>query len=148
MGQSRGIDVAEQGPASDFRNPCPGIDQHLLHQRQIEHDAAVASGKAGKAVPAAADGQQGVPFGGNADNRLHVALAGGAHDPGRPPVDQAVVDAAQAVVERVAAGDQGSVELCVCKVSGQCAAIHPKPPIRMPASLSEAILNESIMNAG
>jgi hypothetical protein len=131
------IDVAEQSAAGDFGRPRFGIDHHVLHQRQVEHDAAIASRQAGKAVPAAADSKQGLPLGGNTNDLLYVTLGYCTDDCHGPAIDQAVVDPAQAVILDVVAGDKRAIELRARKHASQCGIIHPQAlSMSMPASLT------------
>jgi hypothetical protein len=50
-----GIEVPDEGSASDGRGPSVGIDRDRTHPTQFDHDPAVGGGMAGDAVAPSAD---------------------------------------------------------------------------------------------
>jgi hypothetical protein len=79
-----------------------GVDTHAAHLPEVDHDSAVAGGKAGDAVPAAANRDRQVVAARKADRRDHVGRACAAYDQRRPPVIvRAVPDLARICVSLV-----------------------------------------------
>jgi hypothetical protein len=73
-----------------------------LHERQVDHDAAVRHRPPRDVMPAAPDGDLQVAVAGQRDGIDDVGGATAAGDNCRPPVDQPVVDPPSLIVPGVA----------------------------------------------
>ena len=82
------------------------VDAHRSHGGQVDDHAAVAGGKAGQGVPAAADGDEQVLAAREVHRAHDVSDAGAADDQRRPPVVGAVPDRARLVVALVGGPDE------------------------------------------
>ncbi len=105
------VEVAERAAGLGARGPRRGVDRHAAHEREVDHQAAVADGEAGDVVAAAA----------HRDQELMVARAkrtagttsavpSAAHDQARAPVDHRVPDPARLVVVGVLRAEHGAAE--------------------------------------
>lgn len=82
------------------------VDGDVTHERQVEHQTAIAGAQPSSAVAAAADGEEQILLAGEAHRGDHVGDAGTAGDQRRVFVDHAVVDASSNVVAEIPGLDQ------------------------------------------
>jgi hypothetical protein len=94
----RAVELAPQHAARRARRARLGVDRDGLHQRQVDHHAAVAHAMPSDRVAAAADRDDQVAFAREADRLDDVVGARAAGDERREAVDRAVPDAARLVV--------------------------------------------------
>ena len=99
------VDVAPGGAALDPGAAPFGVDPHGAHQRQVEHQPAVAHGVARDIVAAATDGHRQAMVAGEAHGVDDVGDAAAAHDRVRAAIDHRVPHGPCRVVARIA-GDQ------------------------------------------
>src|SRR5688500_137899 len=94
------VELGERAAGLDHGNLVAGVDVHVLHQRQVDDDAAVAECAAGNVVAAAAHGDEQLVLSGEADDALYVTRVDAAYDHRGFAVDHRVPDAAGLVVVR------------------------------------------------
>ena len=99
------VEHAPRGAALGARRLRLGIDLHVRHAGQVDHDRVVGGAEARDAVAAPADGQVELVLAREVHGRDHVVGRRAAHDDARPPVDHRVEDLARLVVARVARRD-------------------------------------------
>ena len=137
----RGVDVGEQCAGLDAGGAGRGVDRHVLHGREIEHQAAVADGIAADIVAAALDRGEQPVLGGEADRALDVGGRPAAHDEARLAVDHGVPDGPRLVVAGVARGDRIAVEPVA--QTGERSASRPLVPASRVASVRLVIGSSS-----
>ncbi len=105
-GQAEGlrlvVEIAPGHPGLGPHGATGRIDPDALHEREIEHQPAVAHGVAGDVVTAPADGDEQVVGAREPHGLEHVAGAGAARDQSRLAVDRTVPNAPGGVVARIA----------------------------------------------
>ena len=124
------VDVAPGGAALDPGAAPFGVDPHGAHERQVEHQPAIAHGVARDVVAAAADGHRQAMLAGEADGVDDVGDAAAAHDGVRAAIDHRVPHGPCRVVARIAvdqhlalqAAAQGSQVQSWCR----CRRIHDR----------------------
>ena len=97
-GLSLPVHIAQGAAALGPHSLAPQVDAHAGHQREIDHQAAVAHGIAGHVVAAAAHGEKQVVIAGKVERIDHVSRAGAAGDRRRALVRAGVPDDAHLVV--------------------------------------------------
>src|SRR5579872_433100 len=119
------------------RKPRPSrvrINSDLPHSRQVDHHAAIAGAKAGKAMSSTAYGGQNSDFSGGADSGLHIAYIYAACDQAGRASYHAVPNAACVLIAALAGEQQiafkSSMERRVDLLTG---ADHLVPPCRKTA---------------
>lgn len=105
------VELAPDQAALGLDRFCPGVNADALEAGQVDHQAAVAHGVAGRAVAAATHGDLQIVRAGEVDGVDHVRDAGAADDQAGPPVDHAVPDLAGVVVAVVARADDRSANV-------------------------------------
>jgi hypothetical protein len=99
----RRVEIEPPRAAIDARGPRVAVEVHPAHQRQIDHQAAVADAVSGGVVPTSAYGDLQRVRPGEVKGPRHVAGIETSHDHGRPAVDQGV-EAARAASNPASAG--------------------------------------------
>ena len=86
------------------------VNGHGLHQRQVDHDRAVAHRMADGRAPTAADGDLQITLAREAQRLLHVIGPRAPRDQRRPAVDRAVPDPPRLLVALLARSQQRAAE--------------------------------------
>ena len=105
------VEFAPEQAALGVGRARSGVDADALEAAQVDHQAAVAHGVAGRAVAAAAHRDPEIVLSSEVDGVDHVRDAAALHDHGRPAVDHAVPDLAGVVVAVVARADHRSANV-------------------------------------
>lgn len=87
VGLGRRVHVSQQRAAADRGPLRGGVDRDRVHEAEVDHQAVVADGRAGRVVRASAYGQFEPVLAGETDRRDHVRNRGAARDRRRTPVD-------------------------------------------------------------
>ena len=109
VGLSRGVQVGEQGPAADLGALRRRVHGHRVEQAQVDHQAAIAHGRARRVVGAAAHGYLQVMLLRVADGRGRVGGRRAAGDRGRAAIDARVPHPAPVVKSCVVRREDGPV---------------------------------------
>ena len=109
----RAVDVLEQTPGPDVREPGVGVDRDLAHAGHVERQAALGDRGAGDVVTAALDAEQQPVVTRERDGRGDVAGRGRLDDERRDHGDHAVPDQHGVVPALVPRAQQGAVERSV-----------------------------------
>ncbi len=105
------IDVANQGAAADGRGAGGGIDDHVVHRRQVGDHPVVDASKPASVVTAPTDREIEPVVARVVHGRDHVCCVPAARDQRGPLVDHRVVELARLVVGRMLRRQQLVVEL-------------------------------------
>src|SRR5215216_1239205 len=105
------VELAPEDPAGRTHGAPYRIYSNRLHEREIDHDAAVAHGVAGNGVPTSPHRDEQVTLAGEAHGRDNVIGARAASDERRIAVDGAIPDAPRLVVTILIGLQQGTSEL-------------------------------------
>ena len=106
MRLGRGVEVSPGGAAAGARDAPLGVDLHLVHLGQVDHQTVVDHGETGGVVPAAADRDLEAVLAGEVHRRHDVCRRPGTSDRRRAAVDHPVPDAPGLFVARVIREEQ------------------------------------------
>ena len=87
-----------------------GIDPQAFHQRQVNHQAALADARASEAMRPAAHGHQQMVLTGEVDRLHDVGDPNRADDQARPPVDIAIPNPAGLLIAVITGSDEWAAE--------------------------------------
>jgi len=101
----RRVEIEPGRTAIGAGGPGVAVDLDPAHQRQIDHQAALADAVSGGVVPASAHGHLQRARPGEVKSPRHVAGIEATHDHGRPAVDQRVEAAARRIEPLISGGE-------------------------------------------
>jgi hypothetical protein len=102
---------SQQASASKPRTPRFGVNHDVSHFQEINHQAAIACAKAGKAVSAAADSSEQSNFGSGANSILNIGYIGAPCDQAGRVIEHAIPDTARGFIIAMAGAQQITFEL-------------------------------------
>jgi hypothetical protein len=108
------VEVAERAPSLGLRGTRLRIDDDAPHERQVDHQAALAHREPRDVVTAAAHGEQQLVLTCKADGLHHIRHAGTARDQRGATVDHRVPDRASLIVLGVGRTEHRSTKSRAC----------------------------------
>ncbi len=106
------VDLAEEAPALDEGAPRLRVDAHAAQARQVELQALLAGGLAGRAVAAALDRDQELALVREGDGIPDVRNARRLNDQRRVLVDHAVVEFSGLIIAGIVSPNHRAAEAC------------------------------------
>jgi hypothetical protein len=106
----RRVEIEPGRTAIGAGGPRVAVDVDPAHQREIDHQAAVADAVSGGVVPTSAYGDLQRVYPGEVKGPRHVAGIQTAHDHGRPAVNQRVEATARRIEPLISGGEHGSTQ--------------------------------------
>jgi hypothetical protein len=106
----RRVEIEPRRTAIGAGGPGVAVDVDAAHQREIDHQAAVADAVSGGVVPTSAYGDLQRVRAGEVKGPRHIAGIQTAHDHGRPAVHQGVEAAARRIEPLIGGGEHGATQ--------------------------------------